>query len=97
MDVSLPPELEDYVGRKVESGLYPSASEVIHEGLRLLKENDELRQRQLEELRREIALGLEDFEQGRFSTFNEETLAEIQAEGRKRLAAERGRRTKTHE
>jgi len=36
MNVSLPPELEQYVRRKVASGLYGNASEVIREGLRLL-------------------------------------------------------------
>jgi antitoxin ParD1/3/4 len=43
MNVSLTPELEEMVSRKVESGLYTSASEVIREGLRLLKEQDDLR------------------------------------------------------
>ena len=40
MNVSLTPELEKFVDDKVESGLYNNASEVIREGLRLLKEND---------------------------------------------------------
>lgn len=37
MNVSLTPELEQYVQEKVSSGLYYSASEVIREGLRLLR------------------------------------------------------------
>jgi antitoxin ParD1/3/4 len=51
MNVSLTPELEQLVAEKVESGMYPSASEVVREALRLLKERDELRQARLEELR----------------------------------------------
>lgn len=43
MNVSLTPELEKFVEGKVESGLYNNASEVIREGLRLLKEHDEIR------------------------------------------------------
>jgi antitoxin ParD1/3/4 len=43
MNVSLTPELEKFVEGKVESGLYNNASEVIREGLRLLKEHDEVR------------------------------------------------------
>jgi antitoxin ParD1/3/4 len=43
MNVSLTPELEKFVDGKVESGLYNNASEVIREGLRLLKEHDEVR------------------------------------------------------
>ena len=45
MNVSLTPELEKFVEGKVESGLYNNASEVIREGLRLLKEQDEVRLR----------------------------------------------------
>ncbi|WP_300585086.1 type II toxin-antitoxin system ParD family antitoxin [Marivita sp.] len=40
MNVSLTPQLEEFVRRKVESGLYNNASEVIREGLRLLIERD---------------------------------------------------------
>lgn len=36
MNISLTPELERYVRRKVTSGLYNNASEVIREALRLL-------------------------------------------------------------
>lgn len=43
MNVSLTPELERFVDGKVESGLYNNASEVIREGLRLLKEHDDVR------------------------------------------------------
>ena len=43
MNVSLTPELEKFVDGTVESGLYNNASEVIREGLRLLKEHDEIR------------------------------------------------------
>jgi antitoxin ParD1/3/4 len=38
MKVSLTPELEKFVEGKVESGLYNNASEVVREGLRLLKD-----------------------------------------------------------
>ena len=50
MNVSLTPELERFVDRKVESGLYNNASEVVREGLRLLKESDEIRQRMREQI-----------------------------------------------
>ena len=43
MNVSLTPELERFIDGKVESGLYNNASEVVREGLRLLKEHDEVR------------------------------------------------------
>ena len=40
MNVSLTAELEKYVRRKVASGLYNNASEVIREALRLHVENE---------------------------------------------------------
>jgi antitoxin ParD1/3/4 len=58
MNVSLTPELEKWVQSKVESGMYTSASEVIREGLRLLKEQDALKAIRLAELRREIQQGI---------------------------------------
>ena len=89
MNVSLTPELEQYVNGKVQSGLYHSASEVVREGLRLLKEKDEIHQKKLQELRREIQIGIDQAERGQFSSLNKQTLEEIKAEGRKRLVAER--------
>ncbi len=52
MNVSLTPELEKFVDGKVESGLYNNASEVIREGLRLLKEHDEIRLKWRESIER---------------------------------------------
>ena len=52
MNVSLTPELEKFVAGKVESGLYNNASEVIREGLRLLKEHDEIRVKWREQIER---------------------------------------------
>lgn len=74
MNVSLTPELERLVAEKVASGMYHSASEVIREALRLLKERDEWRQHRLEELRREIAVGLEQADRGETRPFDAEGL-----------------------
>jgi antitoxin ParD1/3/4 len=52
MNVSLTPELERFVQGKVRSGLYNNASEVIREGLRLLKETDEVRLQWREQVER---------------------------------------------
>jgi antitoxin ParD1/3/4 len=51
MNVSLTQELEEFVQRKVASGLYTSASEVIREGLRLLEEQERLKESRLQVLR----------------------------------------------
>jgi antitoxin ParD1/3/4 len=64
MNVSLTTELEQLVNEKVASGMYHSASEVIREGLRLLKERDELRRVQMDEVRRDVMLGVEQVRAG---------------------------------
>jgi antitoxin ParD1/3/4 len=65
MNISLTPALEKMVQEKVDSGLYNSASEVMREALRLLNEQDEIRKMRVEELRKDIQLGLDDIRNGR--------------------------------
>jgi antitoxin ParD1/3/4 len=65
MNVSLTPELEKLVQKKVESGLYNNASEVVREALRLLKETEELRRARLRRLRAALAKGEADVAAGR--------------------------------
>lgn len=90
MNISLTKEFEIYVAQKVESGLYHSASEVIRDGLRLMKERDELHQSRLAELRGEIAVGVDQADRGQVQPFNEETTARVKARGRSRLDAQNG-------
>lgn len=86
MNVSLTPRLEKLVNGKVASGLYHSASEVVREGLRLLTQQDEIRAQRLTELRREIALGLEDAKRGELKPLD---MGAIKTEVRKRAASGR--------
>ena len=83
MNVSLTPELEKFVTQKVASGLYYSASEVIREGLRLLQEQDALKQMRLQELRREIAIGIKQADRGEFID-GEEVFKELNNRSSKR-------------
>ncbi len=64
MNVSLTPELEDFVNDKVKTGLYNSASEVVRESLRLLRRQDGLEKLQLDELRREIQSSIKQMDAG---------------------------------
>jgi len=64
MNVSLTPELEKLVASKVESGRYQSASEVIREGLRLLDDQDRLRELHLSEVKKKIQTGLDQLNRG---------------------------------
>ena len=91
MNVSLTPELENLVNAKVNSGLYNSASEVIREALRLLKEQDALKTMRLEELRREVMIGVEQIRRGEYSVYNSgrELAEEIISQGEKELERKR--------
>ena len=86
MNISLTPELDSYVHQKVETGMYHSASEVIREGLRLLKEQDQVRQARLEQLRGDVNIGVEQIARGEYTEYEAGNLAalasEIKAKGR---------------
>jgi antitoxin ParD1/3/4 len=66
MNANLGPVLEEFVAELLQSGLYQSQSEVVREGLRLLKEREDLKKLRVEELRKEIALGSEQADRGEF-------------------------------
>lgn len=51
MNVSLTPELERMIRKKVETGRYASTSEVVREALRLLEQRDRSEQERLAGLR----------------------------------------------
>lgn len=54
MDLSLTPELEKFVAKEVDSGLYQTASEVVRAGLRRLKGERESRASRVPATREEL-------------------------------------------
>lgn len=66
MNVNLGPVFDQFVSDLLKSGHYQTQSEILREGLRLLKEKEELRQLRLAELRREIAIGSAEADRGEF-------------------------------
>jgi antitoxin ParD1/3/4 len=64
MNVSLTPELNNFVAGKVESGRYNSASEVVREALRLLEEHDRARSAQLAAFNQELGARLAALDSG---------------------------------
>jgi antitoxin ParD1/3/4 len=91
MNVSLTPELEQLVSRKVSSGMYQTASEVVREGLRLLAERDQ----RLESLRRDVRAGFEAIKRGEYTDYDATTIQKladrVNARGRRRLTAEQAK------
>lgn len=86
--VALTADLEEYVNAKVQSGQFNSFGEVIRAGIQLLQEQDILRQIKLEQLRKDIAIGIEAADRGEVAPLDVEAII---AEGHKRLA-ERSRK-----
>ncbi len=58
INVNLTPQLEELVRSKLASGLYTSASEAVREALRLMDEQDRLREAKLAQLRSDVRQGL---------------------------------------
>ena len=91
MNVSLTPELEKLVNDRVRSGMYSSASEVIREALRLLNDQEKLRRQKLEELRKEIQIGIDQIERGEVVEFDARRIKSLL---RKRLREQAGRKAR---
>lgn len=69
MNVSLTPELEKFVAKEVDGGLYQTASEVVRAGLRRLKEDGEARAMRppatLDELEAQLERAVNSLEAGK--------------------------------
>lgn len=64
MNVNLGAVFDQFVADLLKSGHYQSQSEILREGLRLLKEREELKQLRIAALRKEIAMGTSEAERG---------------------------------
>lgn len=64
MNLALSSEIEKFIETQVQSGKYSSAEEVILAGIRLLEERERIYQGRFEELKKEIAIGVEASERG---------------------------------
>jgi antitoxin ParD1/3/4 len=82
LNISLPDSLRQFVEARVESGSYSTASEYV----RALIREDQDRARQLAELRQQIQVGIDQANRGQTAPLD---IAEIRAEGRRRLARHR--------
>ena len=64
MDITLQPELEQFIREKITSGQYESANEAINAGLKLLMERELIYQGRFDQLRQEIMVGVEASQRG---------------------------------
>lgn len=76
MNVNLGTVFDQFVADLLKTGHYQSQSEILREGLRLLKEREELKQLRIAELRKAIAMGTEQARKGKVVD-GEQVFAEI--------------------
>ncbi len=75
MNVSLTPFLERLIQRKVKSGAYNNASEVVREALRLLEEQDKIKDLKLQKLKAELQIGIDQLNTQQYSNKTLQTIA----------------------
>ena len=68
--VEIPPDLQQFVDRAIESGGFKSASEVVGEALRLLQQ----RQQRLQQLRTDIRPALKRLDRGEGIELDDDSL-----------------------
>ena len=95
--VTLQPDVEAFVAQKVRAGQYADVSELINEMFRLLRDHEEALMptdpAELAELRRKIAVGIEQLDRGEGRELDSASLGtfieDIKARGRERLHTKR--------
>ena len=87
MNVSLTNEMEHWVQRKVETGLYSSASEVVREALRALHAKETRHSTKIMHLRDAIQEGLVSMKESGGVEWSAELSEELKSLGRKRRSS----------
>ena len=73
MHINLSPEMEQYIQRKVGTGFYSNASEVVRDAIRRMREEDE----KLEALRAAVRRGDEQPDRGEGTDYTPELLEKM--------------------
>jgi antitoxin ParD1/3/4 len=81
MHITLDAGWEQYLRQQVHSGKYPSVDEVVHEALRLMREHEQ----KLDELRRDITIGIAQADARLATDFDDATLERIKTKARARM------------
>ncbi len=89
MNVNLPQDLDDFVAEQLREGGYSNQSEIVREGLRLLRERTQNRRL----LHDHLAVGLADIAEGRTKPLTDELLVDIANRGQQRSMARKAQRS----
>jgi putative addiction module CopG family antidote len=83
IEITLGPELGKFIEQKVQSGEFSNPSDVVGSALAILQEQEMARPEDSEELREQIAIGINAFERGDCAPWN---VDEIKTKLTKRFA-----------
>jgi antitoxin ParD1/3/4 len=64
VNISLTPELDNFLRSRVKSGRYQTTSEVVREALRLLERHEREREEAFDQLKRKLQRGASEAERG---------------------------------
>jgi antitoxin ParD1/3/4 len=78
MNITLTPDSEQYLREQLAAGKFPSADAAVSEALRRMREYDS----KMDELRRDITVGVEQADQGLVADFTEATLERVKLKAR---------------
>lgn len=67
-NVNLTEHFDKFIAKRVKSGRFSNASEVVREGLRLLEQREAEDKAKLKWLQESIQVGVDDIEAGRYTT-----------------------------
>jgi len=97
MEVSLPPDLQQFLTDQVSRGIFPTVNDAVKGAVEALRERDADRDRRRLELFRELDLSIEEEERGEGAEVPLEKLDEffeqIKKEAREELRQERANRS----
>jgi antitoxin ParD1/3/4 len=85
MDIKLNNQMQQWIKEKVGSGYYGSASEVINEGLRLLKNKEDQRNSMTEDLRKELLIGIRQLDSGQAIYFDSKLVDDVKMDARSKV------------
>ena len=83
MNVSITPQLENFLQERVQAGRYNNVSEAVRAAVRLLQQEEQQYEERLAELRKEIDKGFE----GEPVPYTRELVEDVKARGRARYFA----------
>jgi putative addiction module CopG family antidote len=86
MNITLTPEMNQWVAGLVKSGAYKSSSEVIRDGIRALQRQEEQRRAMIEDLRQEVLVGVKQLDAGKSAVFNSSLVEDLKKRGRNKLS-----------